>query len=221
LNGIVIVTGAFGALGAAVAKRLAASGYRVAAVDAAPDGPAPPGSLTLGGVDAADPDAMAEAFARIAAAGETIVGLVNIAGGFAWEPLADGAIETWDRMYRVNLRTAANACRLAVPLLGPGAVIVNVGALGAVNPAAGMGAYAAAKAGVACLTESLAAELRPKRIRVNAILPSIIDTEANRRDMPDADVSTWVKPDELAAVIAFLLSDSARPVNGALLPVTG
>ena len=123
----------------------------------------------------------------------------------------------------MNVDTAANATRAALyPLKASGSGrIVNVGANGAVKAAAGMGAYAASKAGVHKLTEALAEELKPAGVTVNAVLPSIIDTAVNRADMPDADHSAWVKPEDLAAVILFLASEEARAVTGALVPVTG
>ncbi|MEW6019792.1 MAG: SDR family oxidoreductase, partial [Pseudomonadota bacterium] len=125
--------------------------------------------------------------------------------------------------YAMNVKTAANASRAALPWLRRSAAgrIVNVGAMGAIKSAAGMGAYGASKAGVHRLTESLAEELKGEGITVNAILPSIIDTPANRADMPDADFSAWVSPADLAKVMLFLASPDARAVTGALLPVTG
>jgi NAD(P)-dependent dehydrogenase (short-subunit alcohol dehydrogenase family) len=126
-------------------------------------------------------------------------------------------------MYRLNLRTAVAATQAALPhLLRAGAGrIVNVGAIGAVKAANGMGAYAASKAGIAKLTESLADELKDRGITVNAILPSTLDTPKNRVDMPQADFTRWVTPLEAAEVIAFLVSDAARAVTGALIPVVG
>jgi NAD(P)-dependent dehydrogenase (short-subunit alcohol dehydrogenase family) len=126
-------------------------------------------------------------------------------------------------MYRLNVVTATNACRAAIKYLkrsGAGR-IVNVGSAAALKAGAGMGAYGAAKAGVHSLTQALAEELKADNVTVNAVLPSIIDTPTNRADMPNADFSTWVAPDELAAVILFLASEQARPITGALLPVTG
>jgi len=119
--------------------------------------------------------------------------------------------------------TAVLASQAALPhlLAQPRGRIVNVGALASGQAGTGMGAYAAAKAGVSRLTEALAEELEDRRITVNAVLPSIIDTPANRAGMPDADVSRWVQPDQLAGVIAFLLSDAAAAVTGALIPVRG
>jgi len=225
---VVVVTGAFGALGRVVALGAAARGARVVAVDYAA---AAPGDLVsaLGdaavfkdGVDLSDPEAAAAAVADIAKTCGRIDVLVNVAGGFAWETVGDGDTSTWERLHRLNLMTALNASRAALPhLVASGAGrIVNVGANGAVKAAAGMGAYAASKAGVHRLTEALAEEHKG-RVTVNAVLPSIIDTPTNRADMPDADFSTWVRPEELAAVILFLASSEASAVTGTLLPVVG
>ena len=148
--------------------------------------------------------------------------LVNIAGGFAFEAVAEGDPRTWQHMYALNVLTALNASRAAIPHLAASASarIVNIGAIGALQAGAGMGAYAASKAGVHRLTEALAAEWKGK-ITVNAVLPSIIDTAANRASMPKADFTKWVTPQELAEVILFLISDAASAVTGALLPVSG
>jgi NAD(P)-dependent dehydrogenase (short-subunit alcohol dehydrogenase family) len=224
----VIVTGAFGVLGAAVARRLSADGARVALVDVAP---APPPSLQaeLGdeavyysGVDLTDLAATRAAFDDVVRRFEGLDALVNVAGGFRWEKLADGSLDTWDQMYSMNLRSAVVACKAALPALQRGGGrIVNIGAGAAGKAAAGMGAYTASKAGVQRLTESLAAELRDAGVTVNAILPGTIDTPRNRHDMPDADFTRWVPPADIADVIAFLLSDAARSVTGAAIPVFG
>src|SRR5262249_34304942 len=143
-------------------------------------------------------------------------------GGFPFETVADGTPASWQRMYALNVLTALNAARAAIPhlLKSPAGRIVNIGAMGALQAGAGMGAYAASKAGVHRLTEALAAEHKG-RITVNAVLPSTIDTAANRADMPKADFSKWVKAQELADVILFLVSDAASAVTGALIPVAG
>lgn len=223
---VVAVTGAFGSLGAAVVQAALAHGAQVAAIDRV-DAPRDPSTLAgaklFGGVDLGDAESARAAFARIADAMGGVDALVNVAGGFAWETLADGSLETWDRLYTMNLRTAVAASQAALPHLkarGQGA-IVNIGANGAAKGSAGMGAYAASKAGVARFTEALADELKDDGITVNAVLPSIIDTPPNRADMPKADFSRWVQPAQLADVIVFLLSDRARAVTGALLPVVG
>jgi NAD(P)-dependent dehydrogenase (short-subunit alcohol dehydrogenase family) len=124
-------------------------------------------------------------------------------------------------MYSINTKTAVNACKAALPhLIAAKGAIVNVGANGALKAGAGFGPYAASKEGVHKLTESLAEEMKGK-VRVNAVLPSVLDTAQNRKDMPKADFSTWVQPEDLARVMLFLASDAARDVTGALLPVTG
>jgi NAD(P)-dependent dehydrogenase (short-subunit alcohol dehydrogenase family) len=217
-KGRVVVTGAAGALGGAVAERLHLAGWEVVALDVAPAAHLPGcAKVAVGGVDLTDEAAVADAFAALG----PLAGLVNVAGGFAWETVADGGGETWDRLFAINVKTALNACKAALPCLSVGGAIVNIGAAAADKAEIGMAAYAASKSGVARLTESLAAELRPRGIRVNAVLPSIIDTPANRADMPDADFARWVTADELANVIAFLLSAEAGGVTGAAIPVTG
>jgi NAD(P)-dependent dehydrogenase (short-subunit alcohol dehydrogenase family) len=181
----------------------------------------PAGALRFGGIDLTRDDAAREAMERVVKETGRLDGLINVAGGFRWEKLAGGTLETWDFMYKINLRTVAAACQAALPYLTQGGRIVNVGAMGAVKAATGMGAYAASKAGVAQLTEALAEELKERGITVNAILPSTLDTPKNRLDMPKADFTRWVAPAEAAEVIAFLLSDQARAVTGALIPVMG
>lgn len=219
----VVVTGAAGFLGTAVCSRLTDSGYRVIGVDIAP-GAASSTSIAqyIGGVDLTDEPSASGIVASLAAVGGKLDGLVNVAGGFVWETVADGSIDTWDRMYRMNVKTAVLATKALLPLLKAGrGAIVNVSANGSTRADMGMAAYAASKSGVSRLTEALAAELKDDFVRVNAVLPTIIDTPANRADMPDADVTRWVAPDALADVIAFLLSDASRAVTGALLGVSG
>jgi NAD(P)-dependent dehydrogenase (short-subunit alcohol dehydrogenase family) len=135
----------------------------------------------------------------------------------------DVGVDTWERMFAINLKTALNASRAAIPyLLETGAGrIVNVGAGAGDRAAEGMGAYGASKAAVHRLTESLAEELKLKGVTINAVLPSIIDTPANRAEMPKAAFDRWVAPADLAGVMLFLASDEARAVTGALIPVTG
>jgi NAD(P)-dependent dehydrogenase (short-subunit alcohol dehydrogenase family) len=121
-----------------------------------------------------------------------------------------------------ELQTAFEASRLALPALrATGGAIVNVTASATVRADAGMGAYTAAKSAVSRLTEALAAEEMPNGLRVNAVMPSIIDTPSNRSDMPDADYSRWVSPKEVADVVVFLLSSAASGITGAVVPVVG
>lgn len=225
MNGkIVVVTGASGALGQVVVKMARGRGARVAEVDHAAqtaDGKTPD-RLQVGGIDLADAAQAGQAIAAAAAHFGTIDVLINIAGAFSYENVGDGDTATWEKMHRLNLLTALNASRAAIPHLvaSQAGRIVNIGALGALQAGAGMGPYAASKSGVHRLTETLAAELKGK-VTVNAVLPSTIDTAANRRDMPDADFSKWVRAEELAEVILFLTSDAASAITGALLPVSG
>jgi NAD(P)-dependent dehydrogenase (short-subunit alcohol dehydrogenase family) len=218
---VVVITGALGTLGKAVAAAAASAGATVVGVDRV-DGAKLAGVEIAPALDLGNPQATREAFASVAAKHGRIDALVNIAGGFSWETLEGGSIETWDRLYQINVKTAVNACQAALPHLPKsGGRIVNIGAAGAVKAGAGMGAYAASKSGIARLTEALAEELKSRDTTVNAVLPSIIDTPPNRADMPNADYSSWVTPQALADVIVFLLSERARAVTGALIPVTG
>lgn len=135
----------------------------------------------------------------------------------------DADASVWQRMMDLNVTTTLNACRVVVPgMLSAGqGKVINVAAAGAASGKAGMGAYCASKSVVARLTESMALELREKGINVNAIAPSIIDTPANRADMPDADFAKWVSTRQLADVVGFLASDRASAVHGAVIPVVG
>jgi NAD(P)-dependent dehydrogenase (short-subunit alcohol dehydrogenase family) len=220
---VVIVTGASGALGRVVVEAALARGARVAGLDyAASQIPATAKRIELGGVDLSDATEATKAIDAVAAHFGRLDALINVAGGFAFEAVAEGDPKTWQHMYALNVLTALNASRAAIPHLAVSASarIVNIGAIGALQAGAGMGAYAASKAGVHRLTEALAAEWKGK-ITVNAVLPSIIDTSANRASMPKADFAKWVTPQELAEVILFLVSDAASAVTGALLPVSG
>jgi NAD(P)-dependent dehydrogenase (short-subunit alcohol dehydrogenase family) len=220
---VVVVTGALGALGKVVAETAQSRGARVAGIDHAPSQiPATADRIEIGSVDLSDAaqantaiEAVAKHFGRLDA-------LINIAGGFAFETVGDGDIKTWQRMYALNVLTALNTSRAALPHLAASRAgrIVNIGAMGALQAGGGMGPYAASKAGVHRLTEALANEWKGK-VTVNAVLPSIIDTKANRADMPKADFSKWVTPQELAEVILFLASDAASGITGALIPVGG
>jgi NAD(P)-dependent dehydrogenase (short-subunit alcohol dehydrogenase family) len=220
---VVVVTGASGALGKVVAEEALARGAHVAGVDhAASQMPPTENRVEFGGVDLSDAAAAKKAIDAVAAHFGRIDALINIAGGFAFETVAGGDPKTWQRMYALNVLTALNASRSALGHLAASSAgrIVNVGAMGALQAGSGMGAYAASKAGVHRLTEALAAEWKGK-ITVNAVLPSTIDTPANRASMPQADFGKWVKPQELAEVILFLVSDGASAINGALIPVSG
>ena len=222
---VLVVTGSDGDLGRAVAATLNGYGAKLALIDYSRTPPKLPsaGALHYGGIDlTVEAEARSTMQAVVKEKGR-IDGLINIAGGFRWEKIGEGAFDSWEAMFKINLRTAVVACQAALPYLvqaGDGR-IVNIGAMAAAKATTGMGAYAASKAGVARLTEALADELKDQHVTVNAILPSILDTPKNRLDMPQADFSRWVKPAEAAEVIAFLVSDAARAITGALIPVVG
>ena len=225
---VALVTGASGALGSVVARRLLEAGARLILPDRHPDklrGPFPESDRVFAhACDVTDPDAVT---ALVAAAEERfgrIDLLCNVAGGFrGGPPVHESDVETWDFLMNLNARSVFLVCRAVVPglLRAGGGRIVNVASRGALAGDAGVAAYSASKAAVVRLTESLSAELKGKGIRVNAVLPGTIDTAANRAAMPKADTSRWVEPAALADAILFLLSDAARAVHGAALPVYG
>lgn len=219
---VIAITGARGALGQAVLSAARDAGLRIAVIDRGQSHPAPQGVLALGGVDLADAKQAESAITGVISRFGRLDALLNIAGGFVWQTVDDPA-PAWDRMHGLNVSTALNASRAALPYLkaSDDGRIVNIGSAAALKPGAGMGAYGAAKAGVHALTQALAEELKSTRVTVNAVLPSIIDTPANRKDMPGADPATWVAPADLAAVILFLASPESRAMTGALVPVTG
>jgi NAD(P)-dependent dehydrogenase (short-subunit alcohol dehydrogenase family) len=226
---VVAITGGFGSLGIATAAWLIAHGARVALIGrgAAPAKEALlPGvgeATGIGGIDLTDAAAAREALDAVNTQLGGLDALLNIAGAFRWETVADGDPASWDLMYELNVKTALNASRAALPhlLRGKAGRIVNIGAGAGLKAGLGTGAYGAAKAGVARLTEALAEELKDKGVTVNAVVPSIIDTPQNRKDMPDADFTRWVAPHEIAALIGFLLSAEAQAITGALIPVNG
>jgi NAD(P)-dependent dehydrogenase (short-subunit alcohol dehydrogenase family) len=227
MSRVFAITGASGVLGSTVARAVVAQGCRAALIDHVhhtPHGLTDGDDvLILGGVDLTDAESATAAVEAAAARFGGLDVVLNIAGGFSWETVEGGGWDTWHRLFLLNVQTAANVCRAAIPHLKASKAgrIVNVGANGAVKASLGMGAYAASKAGVHSLTQALSEELKAHGVTVNAVLPSILDTPANRADMPKADFSAWVTPDELAAVMLFLASEKASAVTGALIPVTG
>ncbi|HTY19426.1 MAG TPA: SDR family NAD(P)-dependent oxidoreductase [Myxococcota bacterium] len=223
----VIVTGGTGALGRAVVAAFLAGGDRVVvpwivaaerdAVASTAADAVGSGRLVLVESDVAD---AAAARALVQRAGEPAV-LVNGVGGFAAGAHVEVGLDVWDRMYRMNVRTTAAAAQAVLPGMlarGRGA-IVNIAANAALDPPAGMSAYVSSKAALVAMTRSLAREVGPRGVRVNAVLPTTIDTPANRAAMPDADFSQWTRPESIAAVIHWLASDAAAAVRGALVPV--
>lgn len=219
----IIVTGAAGILGTAICQTLARSGLSVIGIDISPPPPAGSTAWTyIGNIDLTDETQVMSEMKRLAGLRPDFIGIINVVGGFIWETVEAGSHASWDRMWAMNLKTCLNGARGALQHLRmDGGTIVNISAAASQKAAAGMGAYAASKSAVSRLTESLAEELKPRRIRVNALLPTIIDTPANRNAMPGDDPSLWVRPQELADITAFLISDAASAINGALIPVSG
>ena len=229
-DGCVLITGAAGALGRAVVGHFAARGAKLALLDRDGDALAAlvsgvPGATALPlATNLLDADAVAQSVEQAMSRFGGIAAAVHLAGGFAMgESVHKSAASTWQRMLDLNVNTMLHSAAAVVPVMRRArrGAIVNVGAMAALRGAAKMGAYIASKSAVMRLTESMSVELREDGINVNAVLPSIIDTPANRVSMPKADPSRWVAPKDLAAVIGFLTSDDARAIHGALIPVTG
>jgi NAD(P)-dependent dehydrogenase (short-subunit alcohol dehydrogenase family) len=224
----VLVTGGTGALGRAVVDAFLAAGDRVtvpwivpAEAEAARSAWREP--LAAGRAALVEADVAEESGARsaAAAAGDVDV-LVNGVGGFAGgAPFAETSLEVWDRMYRMNLRSAAACCAAVLPGMRARrrGVVVNVSSQAAFSAPATLAAYSASKAGVAVLTRSLQEEAGTDGIRVVAVVPSTIDTPANRAAMPKADFSAWTPPAKIAGVVVWLASEAASTVRGALVPV--
>jgi len=229
---VIIVTGASGNLGRAVAARVQAQGGRMVLVERLEEHLKEAyGQLKgsdqhwlAGGVDMTDANAVSAMAAEAHKRFGRIDGLVNTVGGFrGGKPVHEADLAEWDFMYDVNVRTALHACRAVIPYMlnARSGRIVNVASRNAFQGSPNYAAYSAAKTAVLRLTESLAGELKTRGINVNCIVPGTIDTPQNRADMPKADFSTWVPPEDLAHVVAFLLSDEARSVTGAAVPVYG
>ena len=227
---VALVTGGAGALGQAVTTRLLAGGAAVCvpvefAADAdrlrqaVPD--AERGRLALDTVDVTDLEAMTSLAASVVARHGRIDVLVTIVGGFAGGALVETDRATWDRMLAVNLTSTFVATRAVVPHMvtaGRGR-IVTIASRAVVPPAGGFIAYTTAKSGVIAFTRALAHELRPHGITVNSILPSTMDTAANRTAMPESDPAGWVPVDAVADAIAFLVRDESAHLTGALLTI--
>jgi len=226
---VIIVAGAAGNVGSAVARLLASRGARVAVVDAVASPLSalvgsleqPDRHLAIPDVDLTDPAAAAAMVAHTVAILGALHGVATTVGGFAMGNLANTNLAAWDAMFSLNVKTTWNIYRAAVPALrtAGGGSLVGIGSAAGLRGASQVAPYAATKSAVMRLTESLADELRPDRIRVNAVLPTTIDTPQNRAAMPDADRSRWVTPAEVGEAMLFLLSDAASGISGALLPV--
>ena len=224
----ILVSGGTGALGREIVQRFLEQGGSVAvpwivkaerdAMEERHQDHLAAGRLVLTEADVATPDGAAKAVA--AARGPEV--LVNAAGGFAGgSRLHETDLAVWDQMFSINVITAASMCAAVLPgmLERRRGVIINVASRAAMDAPAGLAAYSAAKAAVAVLTRSLQNEVADQGIRVNAIVPTTIDTPANREAMPDADFGAWTPPAEIAQVVAWLASDLAASVRGGLIPV--
>lgn len=228
---VVIVTGAGGNLGSAVVDELTGSCSAIVrvlfenegfeALEPGMDGKA--ATLTLGGIDTSRPEACATVVEKTLAAFGRIDGLVNTVGGFGMAPVSPDEVSLWDRFMSMNAKTAycINAAVLK-PMQEAGyGRIVNISAAPGLKAGAKQSAYAASKAAVLRLTEAIAAENRKLGISANCILPGTIDTPQNREAMPDANTDSWVTPEAIAKVIAFLLSPEGGLVTGGAIPATG
>ena len=230
-NKIVLVAGGTGGLGRAVSLAFLDAGAKVGVTYRSPEEFAhlknsAAGGSTLEGhnIDVTDETAATRLIASVANQHGRLDAMVNTVGGYA------GGVTLWDldtsvfeRMLSLNLRSGYALARAAVRVMlkqGSGA-IVNVASKAAFDHAAGAAAYAASKAAAVAMIDSLAADLIGKGVRVNSVLPSIIDTEANRKAMPSADFTKWPKPEDIARVILFLCSDDAKLIHGASVPVYG
>jgi len=226
---VALVTGGTGAMGTGVVRVLALAGAHVvvpwwskeevAPFQEAMEEAGTAHRVELQRTNVTDPGQVDALFRSVAEARGRLDILVNGVGGFAAAPLKETDLSLWERMISLNATSSLLCSRAAAPAMGgAGGRIVNVSAMPAVNRgAAGMSAYAASKAAVLSLTHSLSKELGSRRITVNAVLPTTIDTPANREAMPDADRSSWLAPDEIGEVIRFLVSDQGRIVTGAAI----
>jgi NAD(P)-dependent dehydrogenase (short-subunit alcohol dehydrogenase family) len=222
----VVVTGGAGALGTPVVARLLAAGAtcHVPCIDDGPGARGLPGVDYSPRVELTDESSAAAYYAAL----PDVWASIHLAGGFAWAKLEDTTLATVRAQLDMNAVTAFLCCREAVKKMRArtsggdiGGRLINVSSRGGTRPDAGLSAYAMGKAAVTALTLGLAAELRPESIWVNAIIPAIIDTPANRAAMPEADFSRWAKPADIAETILFLASPSNAVTTGALVPVDG
>lgn len=228
MNGRALITGAAGALGRSVVTRFLDAGERVLAVDANEGslrelaGLAGPDRLEVRKVDLTSSDDVERLFVET----ENTSGIhtvLHLVGGFRWSRIADMSDKDWSFLLALNLETTFRIFRAAARRFEAvrGGSLVAVAAPAGLLGEAGVGAYAATKAGVLRLVESLAREIAPFGARANAVLPGTMDTPANRAAMPDADPAQWVTTDAVASVIHFLTTPAAAAINGAAIRVPG
>jgi NAD(P)-dependent dehydrogenase (short-subunit alcohol dehydrogenase family) len=231
-NKVVIVTGSVGNLGLATAHALQETGAKTVLVDRSdarlrenyPTLIDSGDHLLAGGVDLTNPDSLTRMVQSVCGRFGQIDALVNTVGGYrGGKPVHETELTDWDFLFEVNLHTTLLCCRAVVPqMLRQGwGKIVNVASRDGLTGTAGYSAYSASKSAVLRLTESMAAELKNSNINVNCVMPGTIDTPLNRKAIPGADFSKWVTPEAIADVILFLISEDARAINGAALPVYG
>jgi NAD(P)-dependent dehydrogenase (short-subunit alcohol dehydrogenase family) len=229
---VALVAGGTGGLGCAVSLAFLQEGANLIVTyrkqeefDALKKAASANGSRLAGyATDVTDEASVSQLVGKILAERGKLDALVNTVGGYA------GGVSLWDldtkildQMLALNLRSGYALSRAVVPamLKRKSGAIVNVVSKAALDHQAGAAAYAASKAAALALLDSLAADLKGSGVRVNSILPSIIDTQANRKAMPKADFAIWPKPEDIARVILFLCSDDAKVVHGAAIPVYG
>ena len=228
MNSTAIVTGGTGGLGTAVVGRLIDDGWRVVVpwiVENELDRVERREGLELVKADLFDPDKVGEVVTLAAGdGGAPLKGVVNLVGGFhAGGRVHETPIDTFERQYTLNLRPTYLVTQAALPHMlqaGEGS-IVCVSTRAALQPFAGAAGYITSKAAVISFAQAVAVEYKQDGIRCNTILPSVIDTPGNRASMPNADYERWVKPAEIAGVIAFLLSHDSTPTSGGAIPVYG
>jgi NAD(P)-dependent dehydrogenase (short-subunit alcohol dehydrogenase family) len=227
---VAIVAGGTGALGQSICLAFLSAGDTVCVPFAVPEetdalrarlGPAEAPRLDPAPCDVTDEAAVNRFVAGVIERHGRVDALVNAVGGFAGGDLASTSVADWNRMLTLNLNTAMLGCRAVLPAMTRArrGRIVNIASRAVVPPQGGFIAYTVSKAAVITLTQALAQEVRPHGVTVNAVLPSTMDTPANRRAMPDADRSSWVSTDAVGLVVAFLASDAAEAVSGAAVPV--
>jgi NAD(P)-dependent dehydrogenase (short-subunit alcohol dehydrogenase family) len=225
MNRSVLISGAAGALGRAVAEAFVADGWRVVAPVRGTAEEVAEGVTVVPGMDLSDPDAVDES-ARVAAADQSrpLGAVVNLVGGYAGgAKVHELALADFERQFALNVRPTFLVTRAALPYLvsAGGGAVVCVSSRAAVTPFAGASGYIASKAAVLAFAQAVAVEYRDAGVRCNTVLPSVIDTPANRAAQPNADFSRWVTPAEIAGVIAFLAGDGSAPTSGAAIPVYG
>jgi NAD(P)-dependent dehydrogenase (short-subunit alcohol dehydrogenase family) len=227
---VAVVTGGTGALGQAITSTLLEAGGSVAIPYAVPAelkelearlAPELRTRLLALPADVTREDAMGKFVHAVRDRHGRVDGLVNAVGGFAGGDLLSTSLAEWERMMALNLTSTAIACRAVLPVMiaGGGGRIVNIASRAVLSPQGGFIAYTVSKAGVITLTQALSQEVKKHRVTVNAVLPSTMDTPGNRRAMPDADRSEWVRTEDVAHVVAFLLSERSAAVTGASLTV--